>query len=86
MVPGTEGRALIDDDELLRVRKVDVLRSFQGTTWIESGLRAGERVVTSPIEIVTEGMRVRTTEPGAATASDRSSFGFDAPGASEAKI
>ena len=76
---------IIDDHLRLRVRKVDVLRSERGTTWIEPGLTAGERVVTSPIEIVTEGMRVRTTEPNATTAAGPSSFGFDVP-AREAKI
>lgn len=53
---------VIDDDNRVRFRRVEVLRSRGDKTWIRSGLAPGERVVTSSLEIATEGMQVRATE------------------------
>ena len=53
---------VVDDDDRLRVRRVEVLRSERDRSWIRAGLERGDRVVTTPLEVVTEGMKVRTTE------------------------
>ena len=51
---------VVDESNRIRLRRVVVLRSEGNTTWIRAGLDAGERVVTTPLEIATEGMKVRT--------------------------
>ncbi len=64
---------VIDDQNLLRVRQVDVLRADRERAWIRSGLAAGERVVISPVDFATEGMEVRAMEtapPAHDTAGD----------------
>jgi len=53
---------VVDEESRLRVRRVEVLRSGREQTWIQAGLEPGERVVTSALETVTEGMTVRTVE------------------------
>jgi RND family efflux transporter MFP subunit len=50
---------IVDSEDRLRLRPVRVLRSAAGRSYISEGLAPGERVVTSPVEIVTEGMKVR---------------------------
>ena len=51
---------VVDESDRIHVRRVDVLRSQGDTTWIRDGLAAGERIVTTPLEVATEGMKVRT--------------------------
>ena len=53
---------VVDSEDRLRLRRVDVLRSDSSRTWIRSGVTAGEQIVTSPLEVATEGMRVRIIE------------------------
>ena len=63
---------VIDANDRLHVRTVDVLRVERERALIEAGIEAGERVVTSPLEVVTEGMAVRPVErPAANTAASR---------------
>ncbi len=63
---------VIDADDRLRVRTVDVLRVERERALIRGGIEAGERVVTSSLEVVTEGMAVRPVErPAANTAASR---------------
>lgn len=50
---------LVDEVSRLRFRLVDLLRTQDDSAIIRSGLRAGERVVVSPIETPVEGMRVQ---------------------------
>jgi RND family efflux transporter MFP subunit len=57
---------LVDDDDRLRFRSVEVLRSQHEDVIVRSGLHDGDRVLLSPLEAVTDGMRVRTVEHGAA--------------------
>jgi len=49
----------IDDENRLHMRRVVLTRAGRKEVVVASGLPAGERVVISPIEIVTEGMLVR---------------------------
>lgn len=56
-----DGRVLVVDDEnRIRIREVDAFWSTgDGNLLVRSGLEDGERVVTNPPAIVTEGMTVR---------------------------
>lgn len=64
---GQKDRVLvIDDDDRLRYRAVEVLRAERERVIIGGGLVAGERVCTSPLRAVTDGMRVRIAEQGVA--------------------
>lgn len=51
---------VIDDEDRLRYRDVVLLRVTREEIIIRDGLAAGERVCLSPLEAVTDGMRVRT--------------------------
>jgi RND family efflux transporter MFP subunit len=64
------GVLIVDDDERLRTRRVELARAGDEQVWIRSGLAAGERVCLTPLAIAVEGMRVRS-EPieGAHTAA-----------------
>lgn len=50
---------VIDGDDRLRFRDVDVLRNRRDEVVIGAGLRAGERVAITPIRGAVDGMRVR---------------------------
>ena len=56
-----DGRVLVvDDEDRIRIREVDAFWSTEdGDLLVRSGLADGERVVTNPPAIVTEGMTVR---------------------------
>lgn len=58
---GTNEVALVDADERLRMRSVEIVRAGSERVWVRSGLVAGERVITSPLGIIVDGMRVRTS-------------------------
>lgn len=51
---------IVGDGERLHSRPVEILRTERERVWIRSGLEAGERVVTTPLDVFVEGMRVRT--------------------------
>lgn len=51
---------LVDADDRLRFRHVEVVRRDADEVLISAGLFPGERVIVSPLPNVTEGMRVRT--------------------------
>ncbi len=61
---GRDQVLVVDDEDRLRIRTVVLLRSTSQNVVISEGLAAGERVVLTPIEVVTEGMRVQIA-PGA---------------------
>ena len=50
---------VIDDQDRLRFREVEILRADAGVVVIRSGLDEGERICLSPLDAVTDGMRVR---------------------------
>ena len=60
---GMDQLLLVDADDRLRIRRVDVLRSDQDQVYIGAGLEPGERVVTTVIEAPVEGMQVRVVDP-----------------------
>ena len=61
---GVDRVLVVDREDRLRFRTVGVLRSDPETVIIETGLRSGERVCLSPLEAVTDGMRVRAVAAG----------------------
>ena len=57
---------VIDDEDLLRIRDVEVLRTEREQVVIGKGLRSGDRVCVSPLAAAVEGMRVRVSGDEAA--------------------
>jgi len=55
---------VVDGEDRLRFRNVEILRRTRETVVIDSGLSAGERVCISPLETVTDGMKVRPLREG----------------------
>ena len=54
------GRVLVvDGDDVVRERPIDVLRTQSDRVIVGEGLRAGERVAVGPSELVVDGMTVR---------------------------
>jgi multidrug efflux pump subunit AcrA (membrane-fusion protein) len=53
---------LVDAEDRLRFRVVDVLRSARDQVLVRGGLEPGERVCVSPLESAIEGMRVRVSD------------------------
>jgi len=51
--------AVVDPDDRLRLRDVEVLRTDREQVLVKSGLAAGERVSVSSLEAVVDGMKVR---------------------------
>jgi len=59
---------LVDAEGRLRFRNVEVLRNRRDEIVVSSGLRAGERVIITPLRGAVDGMRVRVDEKSAALA------------------
>jgi RND family efflux transporter MFP subunit len=55
---------VVDAENRLQFRDVVVLREADDQIYIQGGLRVGERVCISPLDVVVEGMRVRVPNPG----------------------
>lgn len=53
---------IVDDDDRLRYRDVEVIRTLGGEAFIGEGLRQGEKVCISPLDVVVDGMKVRSSE------------------------
>lgn len=51
---------VVGDDERLTLRDVEVVRAGRDEVVVRSGLESGERVCISPLDTVTDGMRVRS--------------------------
>jgi multidrug efflux pump subunit AcrA (membrane-fusion protein) len=57
-----DGAVWVAEDGRLRIRPVEIVRTERETTWIRDGLEAGDAVIVSPLNAVTEGMAVRATD------------------------
>ena len=55
---------VIDDEDRLRFRTVEVLRREDDSVLLAGGLEEGERVCASALDAVVDGMRVRLEEDG----------------------
>ena len=56
---GRDQVVVVDGENRLRLRRVDILRTERETVVITGGLAPGERVCTSPLETVDEGSQVK---------------------------
>lgn len=54
--------AIVDDENRLRFRRVEILRIASDQVYIQSGIEAGERVCLSALETQVDGMEVRVLE------------------------
>jgi multidrug efflux pump subunit AcrA (membrane-fusion protein) len=63
--PGV-GLLVVDDDDRLRIRDVEVLRRDARRVFVTKGIAAGERVVVSAVESPIDGMEMRVDEQDAA--------------------
>ena len=73
---GTESVLVIDDENKLHFRIVELLRKDSETVIISSGLEQGERICISPLEAVVEGMKVRVLNEDESKASS-STAGYE---------
>jgi RND family efflux transporter MFP subunit len=65
---------VVDADDRLRYRGVEVLRIDRDDVLIRADIAASERIVLSPLQVAVEGMKVRPLEgPGARAASEAES-------------
>lgn len=53
---------VMDPEQRLRTRTVNVLRTDKDFVYINDGIRNGEQVIVSPVQVPIEGMRVATEE------------------------
>jgi hypothetical protein len=51
---------VVDDEDTLHLRTVEVLRIDRDEVLVRAALASRERIVVSPIQVVVEGMKVRT--------------------------
>lgn len=51
---------IIDEENRIIRRKVSTLKETREEIWVMGGLDEGERVCLTPLEVVAEGMKVRT--------------------------
>ena len=59
---GNDRVLIVDQNNRLRFRTVELLRLFQDKVLISAGLNEGERVCLSPIQTVIDGMPVEPIE------------------------
>jgi hypothetical protein len=53
---------VVDDENKLDIRTVEVIRSDERYAYLGGGVSPGERITTTAIEAPTNGMSVRTAE------------------------
>ena len=51
---------IVDGEDKLRIREVDIVRAERERVIVAGGLEKGERICLSPLEVVSDGMKVRT--------------------------
>ena len=71
---------VVKDDSTVTLRPVVTGPSEGAMTAIESGLQAGERVITDGVDRIREGAKVEVTEPGAALRGGGGGGGAGKPG------
>ncbi len=58
-----DGRVLVvDSEQRLRFRNIEILRALRESVIVEAGLAAGDRVCTTPLSAVIDGMKVSVRE------------------------
>ena len=53
---------IVDDQNRLRFRVIDVLRADDSGVIVQAGISEGDRIVLTPLAVVTEGMQVRISD------------------------
>jgi len=61
LVRGSDELIFVDEDETLRIRSVNIMRSDAEYIYISSGAEPGERIVMTSLEAPVNGMAVRTS-------------------------
>lgn len=61
---------VVDEQDRLRFRSVDLVRTERDSIVVASGITAGDRVCTSPLEAAIDGMQVRVVMPEDSAARD----------------
>ena len=68
---GADQVLVVDNENTIQIRTVDILRADNQYAYVRGGVTAGERITTTAIEAPTNGMSVRTADMiGAETESD----------------
>ena len=62
LVRGDNQLMVIDEDNRLRMRELEVIRADREYVYVGSGLQSGERVVTTAIDTPIDGMALRTPD------------------------
>jgi len=62
LLRGSDELVFVDEDNTLRIQKVDIVRADSRSIYLRGGAAAGERVVMTALETPVNGMRVRTTD------------------------
>ena len=81
---GRDQVMVVDEDDRLRFRTIDVLRMTAASIHVREGLSSGDRVVVSTVDSPTEGMLVQVANPGAATGADADAGSETDPGTADA--
>jgi len=58
-VDAAQNTLLVDGEQRLRIRQVQILRHEADRVLVKAGLRAGERIVTAGIQVPVDGVKVR---------------------------
>jgi RND family efflux transporter MFP subunit len=59
---GADQVLVVDDENTIQIRTVDILRADNQYAYVRDGVAAGERITTTAIEAPTNGMSVRTAD------------------------
>jgi len=62
LVRGSDELLFVDDENILHIRKVEIVRSDSQYIYVGSGAGPGERIAATALETPVNGMRVRTTD------------------------
>lgn len=76
---GADQLLVVDDDNKIEIRTVEILRADANFAYIRRGVSAGERITTTAIEAPTNGMSVRTD-------ADADDDNVDSSNGSDAKV
>lgn len=69
---------IVDDEDKILYREIDILRMDRDEAIVTGGLQAGERICITSLEIATDGMQIRTlSEPDSTLRATASETGSD---------
>jgi RND family efflux transporter MFP subunit len=68
---GNSQLLIVDDDNRVRIRTVDILRAEADYAYLRGGAAAGERITVTAIESPINGMKVRTSDDTAIAPDDK---------------